>query len=128
MPSQKTNKSGIHLPALLLNATLGWPEEERLQPQPIIINITIQFDTPPSACFNDTLENTVCYDTLVKIIKKIVAAKAFRLLEHISYEIYQAIKQTISQPNKIHVSVKKQPPIPELTGGAIFYFGDDEDI
>lgn len=118
------NKTSMTLNNLELNATLGWPDIERAQPQKIIIDINIQFVTPPKACITDTLEDTVCYDTLVKIVKNIVSSKEFHLLEHLGYEIYRGIKESITQPTNIGLYVKKQPPIPELTGGAAFYFGD----
>jgi FolB domain-containing protein len=117
--------SSITLRGLTLDALLGWPSAERATPQTIIIDIDIQFSTPPRACMTDTLEDTVCYSSVVTLIKDIVSAKPFRLIEHLGYEIYRTLQETVANTAKIGVHVKKQPPIPELTGGAAFYFGDE---
>jgi FolB domain-containing protein len=113
----------ITLQQLELTAFLGWPDAERAEAQPISIDIQIEFEKPPAACTTDQLQDTYCYATLVGAIREKVAAKKYRLLEHLGYEIYQTIKQSVTAA-KIGVHVTKQPPIPNLTGGVAFYFGD----
>jgi dihydroneopterin aldolase len=115
--------TSIKLQNLELSAHLGWPDAERAEAQAISIDIHIQFEKPPAACFTDKLEDTYCYDALVTAVRAKVSAKKYKLLEHLGYEIYQTIKQSVTTA-KIGIHVKKQPPIPNLTGGVAFYFGD----
>jgi FolB domain-containing protein len=116
-------QTSITLKSLKLDVFLGWPVAERAEEQQVIIDINIQFQKPPAGCFTDNLADTYCYDTLIKAVRKTVAAKQFRLLEHLGHEIYQTIKQAIASA-KIGIHVKKNPPIQNLTGGVSFYFGD----
>ncbi len=117
-------QSGISLQGLSLSVFLGWPKKERLHKQKIMLDIYITFKNPPLACVSDELEDTYCYDTLVKQIKKDILPKKFRLLEHLGHQIYQVVKSAISAEAKISVKVFKKPKIPSLKQGVSFYYSD----
>lgn len=117
-------QSSLSLHGLEFNAFLGWPEEERQQQQPVKLDLTVHFPEPSLACISDSLDDTFSYDILIARIQEKIAAKSFRLLEHLGYEIYLTIKQLVPANAKVSVSIKKNPAIPLLTGGASFYFGD----
>jgi FolB domain-containing protein len=114
----------LHQLELLLS--LGWTEAERLQKQIILLDITIDFNEPPTACMSDALEDTNCYDTLIKKIVETMTPKSFQLIEHLSYEIYQLIKSFLVQSELITVTVTKKPVLstPTTLAGVSFSYGD----
>lgn len=120
----KNQQSSLSLHGLELNVFLGWPDDERQEKQQVKLDVTVAFSAPPKACVSDQLQDTFCYDSLITQIKEKTTAKSFRLLEHLGYEIYQMIKPAVPDSAKVSISLQKMPPIPALTGGASFYFGD----
>lgn len=108
---------------LELNIHLGWPESERLQQQTVTLDMTIHFNEAPRACTTDNLEDTFCYDELIKIIKENVAQRSFKLIEHFGYEMYQLVKKLLPDNTLLQLSVSKKPPIENLNGGVKFSYG-----
>jgi len=110
---------------LLLSVRLGCSEEERGRPQPVEIDVSVRFATPPRGMVTDKLEDTVCYSVLVGAIKEVVAGREFSLVEHLGGEIFGAIRRIVDPPHRLRVTVLKvSPPIPELTRGAEFTVSD----
>lgn len=120
----KTHYASINLNGLELSVKLGWPQDERLKEQIIRLDIVIHFLTPPKACQSDDLNDTHCYDALIEIIKRFVAARKFRLLEHLGCEIYTVIKNELSDNAEVCVKITKKPAILNLTDGVTFCYGD----
>ncbi len=116
----------ISLHQIELCLSLGVTEAERLQTQTILVDIDIDFPTPPVACITDQLEDTYCYDVLTQHISKKIMPKTFYLLEHLAHEIYQLVKSASSQPITVNVKVTKKPRLlTALTlGSASICYGD----
>lgn len=119
----------LSIHAAELCVRLGWEEEERAEHQVVLLDVDLHFPAPPKACTTDQLEDSICYDTLLKEIRHHIRMKEFRLIEHLSHSIYQHIKTTLSlHPlgNKIKIMVRltKHPLIRGLTEGVSFCYGD----
>jgi 7,8-dihydroneopterin aldolase/epimerase/oxygenase len=112
----------LQIKQLELMVHLGWPEEERKEKQQIYIDIDIFFPEPPKACETDSLDDTICYDELIKKIKHKIDAQSFKLIEHLAKVIYSEIKTAI--PVDIMVHVYKNPNIEGLAKGVRFSYGD----
>jgi len=125
MKSNTAICTNLTLSGLELSVYLGWREAERLQKQNITVDINICFLSPPTACLTDNLDDTVCYNALISHVKEVFSTKRFKLIEHLSAELYQTIKLALSSDVKINVWVKKQPAIANLTDGVTFHYGDD---
>ena len=111
---------GISLPL-----RLGCSAEERLNPQPVEIDLTIRFETPPRGMVSDRLEDTVCYDALVSAIKEVTSDREFSLIEHVANETLTSLRRIVEAEHKLRVTVRKvSPPVPEITKGAEFTVGD----
>ena len=111
---------GISLPVCL-----GCSADERLDPQPVEVDLTIRFETPPRGMVTDRLEDTVCYDTLVCAIKEVVSDREFSLVEHLANEIFTSLRNVVESEHQLRVTVRKvSPPIPEITKGAEFTVSD----
>ena len=111
---------GISLPL-----RLGCSAEERLNPQPVEIDLTIRFETPPRGMLTDRLEDTVCYGALVGAIKEVTSDREFSLIEHVANETLTSLRRIVEAEHKLRVTVRKvSPPVPEITKGAEFTVGD----
>ncbi len=111
---------GISLPV-----RLGCSADERLDPQPVEVDLTIRFETPPRGMVTDRLEDTVCYDGLVSAIKQVVTDREFSLVEYLANEILTSLRNVVESEHRLRVTVRKvSPPIPEITKGAEFTVSD----
>jgi dihydroneopterin aldolase len=117
-------KSLLTLNSLELSVNLGWPKGERKQSQIVTLDVLIEFPVPPSGCMTDELEDTFCYDALIKLIKKDIADRDFRLLEHLGFEIHRIITDHFPPDFRIKISITKKPAILNLTGGVTFSYGN----
>jgi len=110
---------------IVLPIRLGCLSRERSNPQPVEIDVTIRFETPPRGMVTDRLEDTVCYDSLVDAIKVVVSDREFSLVEHLTHEIFTSLRRIVETRHELRVTVRKvSPPIPEITKGAEFTVTD----
>lgn len=120
------NDTRISLHQLELHLFLGVGEAERSKTQRVLVDIDIAFQEPLRACITDQLKDTYCYDNLTQKMVAEIIPKSFRLLEHLTHEIYQLVKNSCSQPAAVTVKVTKKPLLSTaLTlAGASFCYGD----
>jgi len=119
-------KSYFILNQLELKVHLGWEDWERAHLQTVWVDIHLEFEKPPRACFTDSLEDTICYDSLTTQIKRVCAQQSFRLVEYLAQIIYQTIRDDCTLPIRIKISVRKKPVIDDLNGGVQFCYGELE--
>lgn len=96
-----------------LAVSLGCGEAERAHLQQVLIDITLQFEKLPQACSSDTLTDTICYATLVKNIYEFCENKSFKLLEHLTYQIYGFIRSQLAGL-PVTIKITKFPPTADL--------------
>ena len=122
---QNMSHPELTIKGLSLSLRLGCSAEERLNPQPVEIDLTIRFETPPRGMVTDRLEDTVCYDALVGAIKEVASDREFSLIEHLANEIITSLRRIVEAEHELRVTVRKvSPPVPEITKGAEFTVGD----
>ena len=124
MTTSSVKKSTLTINGLKLHTHLGWSERERSRKRLVLLNITLTFTTPPAACQTDQLEDTICYDTLIALLRKKLGVKKFKLLEHLAAEIYTILHQETDHKLKISIHLTKYPSIDQLSEGVSFYYGD----
>lgn len=124
MPTPKTH-STLFIRDLELNINLGWRTAERKLEQAVLLNMEIHFPKQPKACASDNLDDTVCYADLINEIRQKIAKKHYRLIEHLSAEIFQIAKSFLPSRSKLSVAITKYPKIDGLRGGVSFVHGDD---
>lgn len=95
------------IPKLRLWVPLGCTLEERANPQPVDIDIKIDFLNEPTGCQSDKLTDVVCYDTLSKKISKAVTTRSFNLIEFLAAYIFEVIASQVKQQCIVEVSVAK---------------------
>jgi dihydroneopterin aldolase len=109
---------------LELDIFIGWPDEERVREQTIVIDINIDFLKPPKACTSDALEDTFCYAKLINKIKEELYPAKFHLVESLTATLYQIVKRHLKNSANVVIHVTKKPSIHNLKGGICFSFGD----
>lgn len=124
MTIKKNSHSHLRIRDLELRVHLGWPEEEREKSQIVLVTVDIWFVDFPKACLSDQLQDTICYDTLIDTLRNNVSNKPFRLIEHLTFALYQLIKNEMPKHTLINVALSKYPEISGLKGGVTFYYSD----
>lgn len=104
---------------------LGWPDNERIDPQMVLLDMDIRLPSAPKACFTDHLDDTFCYSELITAIHHHMVNRAFHLIEHLALDIHQLIKPRLPHSCTLSVRITKHPKIQGLTGGVSFTYGDE---
>lgn len=113
----------LSMQGLELPVRLGWPKEERVEPQRVLVDWEMVFIHPPTACENDYLENTVCYLTLTTHLREKIGLQEFYLLEHLTKYVHDLLKQACPPLRKLSVRITKFPACIEgLTKGVSFTY------
>lgn len=111
----------LEIQQLRLKLHFGVGEEERASIQNVDFNITIVFNTPPKSCKSDDINDTLCYDKLTKEIQKFCSNNQFHLIESLSFQLHNYIKNNFLNPeDKMKLQVCKRPPIEEIKGQCCF--------
>src|SRR3990167_6107360 len=106
--------SCLSLNALELELFLGWPNEERIRKQVVKLDVKIHYPTAPKAGASDDLQDTVCYRELIEALRKKIGEKHYRLIEHVTEEVYTFLKSFLPSQSFLSVSLTKHPQIQGL--------------
>lgn len=82
----------IFLRELQIDAIIGVLPHERIQPQPVIINLEIATDIR-AAAKTETLVDTIDYAAIAQCVTDFVSASKFQLLETLAEKIAELILQ-----------------------------------
>lgn len=115
----------LRINRLALAVKLGWEESERKKAQTVFLDMLIQFPTLPLAAIDDDLQNTICYQKLITELREHLQNMSFRLLEHLTYEVYQYIKKMLAPTINFQITMTKYPAIEGLTEGVSFTLGQE---
>ena len=106
---------------------LGCGEAEKQNAQLVSFNINLSFKVPPIAIVTDQLDDTVCYLKLTQTIQNLCQNKRFNLIEHLVYDVHQAVVERLENNSQnitdLKVTVNKlAPPVPGIHGGVSFTY------
>lgn len=113
------NKATLEINNLVLPLNIGLTEQERSVPQDININIKITFNSLPKACYSDNIDETICYERLVTLIKEFCKNNQFKLIENLTFKLHNYIQGLISD-NSVELTISKKPPIDSIKGNCSF--------
>lgn len=109
----------IQIGPITINTFIGWHEEEREQPQPLVVYLEFPFNTQ-SAGTEDELINTIDFG-LVKELKPFIETSRFKLIEAMAEAIADKCFE-LSQATEVKVTVQKQLPLdPHITASVIIH-------
>lgn len=83
------NIATIKIRDLVLNAIIGTQDFERERPQPIVINITMEYDASKAA-ESDNLNDAVDYQAVTQSVIRLVESSRFFLVEKLAAEVLNA--------------------------------------
>lgn len=115
--------SELQIKGLKLSLFLGWPQEERIREQVVLIDIRVMFPIPPKACETDHLEDTFCYHELTTMLREKTHGRHFHLIEHLSRELFNLVIPLLPSESQLEITITKHPNIEGLTGGVCFRYG-----
>ena len=95
------------LHGLPLELNLGVTEQERATPQKVLLHFALTHPSPPVGCTSDKIEDTLCYSTICKGLKKAVVGKSFALIEKLAAEMVQTIRTMIPPEVGVMVEIEK---------------------
>ena len=105
----------ITISRLKVPTHVGVTDEERSQPQTVIINLELILDLKPAAR-SDDLADTVDYDRVTTEVAELVRSSETKLLENLA-EMIASHVCTLTRVERVSVEViKEAPPIPEDVG------------
>lgn len=106
----------ILITGLVVDARIGVTQEERAEPQPLVIDIELAVDLS-TAGETDDLRDTIDYDDLTTSVANLVRQSECRLLERLASQIGDQVS-ALRGVRGVTVSVmKKQVPVEEEVGG-----------
>ena len=84
---------------------VGVPDEERAEPQKLLITIEMTHDLAPSGA-SDTLAQTIDYYTVCQAVKALGQARHWKLLEALADDICELVLEKF-KPDIVRVMIKK---------------------
>jgi 7,8-dihydroneopterin aldolase/epimerase/oxygenase len=105
----------ISIKDLRIGTRIGVTEEERAEPQKVVIDIDIAADLTRAAA-SDHLSDTIDYHAVTVQVAELVRSEETDLLEHLAAKIATLIG-SLDGVDGVTVEVSKEsPPIPEDVG------------
>lgn len=91
--------------------------EERLEPQPIDVDVELEMDLARPA-ETDALDDTIDYAAVFSLVGEIVEGRSFRLLEALAGAVAQAVVNAhgTDEPRLVAVEVRVRKPRAALPG------------
>ena len=100
----------VSIRGLEVDVRVGVTEDERANPQPVVVDVTVETDLT-TATTSDDLADTIDYDALVEEIAGLAEGGEFNLLERLAADIAERIS-TNEAVERVTVEVaKKDPPV-----------------
>jgi dihydroneopterin aldolase len=119
-------KSNLEIKQYCLSVSIGCTPEEHKEQQKVSFDVIIQFAQLPNACLTDNLPDSYCYAQITAEIAEICHQKHYKLIEHLAYSVFDAIKKMLKPQDKLFLRAHKlKPPVNNLEGGAAFCCVDE---
>lgn len=97
---------------------IGVREDERVNPQEVIINLECDFDFT-KAMETDNINDTINYKDILRVIQNYCNNHSPKLLEKLGSDLIQEIHKNFSKIKKIKIQIIKPAAIPNSKGAGI---------
>jgi dihydroneopterin aldolase len=97
--------SRISIVDLEVSYRVGVADEERAQPQRLLLTIDLDFDFSAAAA-SDRIEDTINYKAITDDLLKFGNGRNWKLIEKLASDIADLVLKTY-QPLSVHVQIKK---------------------
>ena len=109
----------ISIKDIHLAMSIGVTEIERDTKQDLYLDISYKV---PLSKF-DSIESTVCYDTIITTLIDYCSKMQFQLIETVVKEVYLFLKESYPD-NLFEITLKKKPKIKSFSGYVLFCLSD----
>ena len=99
------------LKGLQVDCIVGVYQQERAQPQRVVIEIEFDYDLA-AAADSDTVDNAVDYDRVAAEVTGLVQRRAFTLIETMAEETATMLLEQIAQVQTIRLEIRKPQAVP----------------
>jgi dihydroneopterin aldolase len=112
------------VPGLRLWIALGCSAEERTHPQPVDVDIRINFAKQPVGCLSDKLSDVSCYKRIAEEVIESVKGRSFHLIEFLAAQIFDVVAKEIGPVEAgLEVTITKpNHPVPHIQKGIVFKY------
>ncbi len=100
------SSDAIEISGLRLQTYIGVTDEERAEPQAIVVDLRLDADLT-KAGISDDLADTIDYDAVINDVSELVRSSKPRLLEHLAEEIANLISR-FRLVDRVTVEVRKE--------------------
>lgn len=97
---------------------IGIREDERANPQEIIINLECEFDFT-KAMETDNIQDTINYKEILKVIQNYCNNHSPKLLEKLGGDLISEIYKNFNKLKKIKIQIIKPAAIPNSKGAGV---------
>ena len=105
----------ILISGLRVRTRVGWPDEERAEPQFVLVDLVLETDVSASSA-SDDLADTVDYAEVISAVAEHASSTETRLLERLAVEIAEMVS-ALKGVKRVSVEVAKEVvPVPEEVG------------
>lgn len=105
----------ILIRGLRVETRVGWTDEERAQPQAVLVDLDVGIDASVSAR-SDELGDTVDYAAVISEVARHVSSREERLLERLAAEVAEIVS-AMNGVKSVSVEIAKEVvPVPEEVG------------
>ena len=102
----------ILISGLRVKTRVGWTDEERAEPQFVLVDVDLEIDAVPAAG-SDELGDTIDYAAVISDVARFVASQEVRLLERLAAEV-AAMVSARNGVKSVSVEIAKEAvPVPE---------------
>jgi dihydroneopterin aldolase len=101
---------------ILASVHIGVPDQERAEPQNVLISMELRLDLERAAT-SDSLADTLDYGTLVAEVVEVAEGSSVRLLEHLAGRVAAFIMDLPGVQGVTVEVAKETPPIAQTVGG-----------
>lgn len=112
------------IPELRIWVSLGCSTEEKVNPQPVNVDIRINFPKEPIGCHSDQLSDVVCYRVITEAVIDSIKNRSFNLIESLAAHIFVVVtKQYNLNGSALEIVITKpNHPVPHIQKGIIFKY------
>lgn len=120
--STTNNRNIIFVRGLKLDGRIGTYAQERMAPQPIVVDIecVLPGDT---ACHSDRIEDTVDYAAVADRLRAVAMERHYELVEAMAHTMAETIRCEFGVP-RLRLTVVKIAPMPGVEVGVTIERGD----
>lgn len=105
----------ILIRGLRVETRIGWTDEERAEPQTVLVDLDVGIDASAPAR-SDDLADTVDYGAVISEVAQYVSEREERLLERLAAEV-AGIVSAMNGVKSVSVEIAKEVvPVPEEVG------------